>query len=112
MTTGLRAVKNAIEDKSVIAGAGAFEIAAHEVLQKFKLTVKGKARLGVQAFADAMLIIPKTLAINSGFDAQDTIVKLQEEYHKSGYYIIYVYYIVWVILALLLVSYLSFITNN
>ena len=81
---GLRAVKNAIEDKAVVPGAGAFEIAAHEELQKFKLKVKGKARLGVQAFAEAMLIIPKTLAVNSGFDAQDTLVKLQEEYTSSG----------------------------
>lgn len=74
---GLRAVKNAIEDKSVVPGAGAFEIAAHRALIKFKSTVKGRARLGVQAFADALLIIPKVLAVNAGFDSQDTIVKLQ-----------------------------------
>lgn len=36
--------------------------------------------LGVQAYAEALLIIPKVLAQNSGFDQQDTIVKLQEEY--------------------------------
>lgn len=50
---------------------------------KLRDTVKGRARLGVQAFADALLIIPKTLALNGGFDPQDTIVKLQEEYVKS-----------------------------
>ncbi|KAI0208781.1 T-complex protein 1 subunit zeta [Lamellibrachia satsuma] len=77
---GLRAVKNAIEDGCVIPGAGAFEIAAHAALMKFKDTVKGRARLGVQAYADALLVIPKVLAQNSGLDAQDTIVKLQEEY--------------------------------
>lgn len=48
-----------------------------------KKTVKGKARLGVQAFADALLIIPKTLARNSGFDPQETMVKLQQEYADS-----------------------------
>ena len=36
------------------------------------------------AFADAMLIIPKVLAQNSGLDQQDTIVKLQEEYAAAG----------------------------
>ncbi|KXJ14772.1 T-complex protein 1 subunit zeta [Exaiptasia diaphana] len=41
------------------------------------------ARLGVQAFADALLIIPKTLARNSGFDSQETMVKLQQEYADS-----------------------------
>ena len=39
---------------------------------------------GVQAFADALLIIPKVLAQNSGFDQQETIVKLQEEYSTAG----------------------------
>lgn len=39
---------------------------------------------GVQAYADALLIIPKVLAQNSGLDAQDTIVKLQEEYVTAG----------------------------
>lgn len=80
---GLRAVKNAIEDGSVVPGAGAFEIACHSALTEFKKTVKGRARLGVQAYADALLIIPKMLAINSGYDAQETIVKLEEEYTDS-----------------------------
>ena len=47
---------------------------------KFKETVKGRARLGVQAYAEALLVIPKTLAVNSGFDAQESMVKLLEEY--------------------------------
>lgn len=81
---GLRAIKNAIDDGSVVAGAGAFEIKAHDALVKLKTTVKGRARLGVQAFADALLVIPKTLARNSGFDAQDTIVKLQEALDTTG----------------------------
>lgn len=76
---GLRAINNAIDDKCVIPGAGAFEIKAYNDLMKFKDTVKGKTRLGVQAYAEALLVIPKTLAVNSGYDVQDTIVKLVEE---------------------------------
>eukprot|EP01117_Protostelium_nocturnum_P020517 TRINITY_DN9269_c0_g1_i1.p1 TRINITY_DN9269_c0_g1~~TRINITY_DN9269_c0_g1_i1.p1 ORF type:complete len:538 (-),score=141.00 TRINITY_DN9269_c0_g1_i1:77-1690(-) len=80
---GLRSVKNTIEDGYVVPGAGAFQIAAHADLQEFKNTVSGRPKLGVQAFADALLIIPKTLAANSGFDIIDTIVTLQEE-HAGG----------------------------
>ncbi|KAJ3054714.1 T-complex protein 1 subunit zeta [Rhizophlyctis rosea] len=76
---GLRAVKNAIEDEYVVPGAGAFQVALAGHLQKFKDSVKGRAKMGVQAFADAMLIIPKVLAQNGGFDVQDVIVSLQEE---------------------------------
>lgn len=65
---GLRAVKNAIEDRALVPGAGAFELAAHRHLVQYKSEVTGKAKLGVQAFADALLVIPKTLAENSGFD--------------------------------------------
>ncbi|XP_015593062.1 T-complex protein 1 subunit zeta [Cephus cinctus] len=81
---GLRAIKNAIDDRAVVPGAGAFEVAASQALQRFKEEVKGKLRLGVQAYAEALLIIPKTLAINSGFDSQDTIVKLFEESTALG----------------------------
>lgn len=81
---GLRSVNNAINDKFIIPGAGAFEIRAYNKLVDFKNTVKGKARLGIQAYADALLIIPKTLASNSGYDAQDVVVKLQEEDRING----------------------------
>lgn len=81
---GLRAINNTIDDKAVVPGAGAFEIHANTELLKYKDTVKGKARLGIQAYAEAMLVIPKVLAVNSGYDAQDTIVKLQEEARLSS----------------------------
>lgn len=47
--------------ESLIPGAGAYELAASQELFKFKDTIKGKARLGVQAYAEAILIIPKTI---------------------------------------------------
>ena len=59
-------------------GAGAFEIVAHAALLEYKSKVTGRAKLGVQAYADALLVIPKTLAANAGYDAQDSIIKLQE----------------------------------
>ena len=81
---GLRAIKNTLEDKALVAGAGAFEVAAYSSLIKFKPTVVGKAQLGVQAFADALLIIPKTLAVNAGFDQQDILVRLIHEHATTG----------------------------
>jgi T-complex protein 1 subunit zeta len=81
---GLRAVKNTIEDKCVLPGAGSFEVAAAEHLQVFaKEHVKGKTKLGVSVFSEALLIIPRTLAQNSGFDIQETLLKVQEAYLKD-----------------------------
>ncbi|MCP9258187.1 T-complex protein 1 subunit zeta [Dirofilaria immitis] len=81
---GIRAVFNTFSDpirivEAVVPGAGAFEIAAHCMLKSEMNKVKGRAKLGVQAYADALLVVPKTLATNAGFDAQETIVKLIEE---------------------------------
>ncbi|KAB0357211.1 hypothetical protein FD754_001367 [Muntiacus muntjak] len=80
---GLRAIKNAIEDGCVVPGAGAVEVAIAEALATYKHTIQGRARLGVQAFADALLIIPKVLAQNSGYDLQETLVKVQAEHSDS-----------------------------
>lgn len=81
---GLRAVTNAIEDKALVPGAGAFEIAAHQRLMREKANVQGRTKLGIQAFADALLIIPKTLASNSGLDVQDCLIAVMEEAAKGA----------------------------
>ncbi len=82
---GLRAVKNTIEDGCLIPGAGAFQAALYNHLTRsFKDSISGRAKLGVQAFADAMLAIPKTLATNAGLDAQDMTVMLLEAHAKGS----------------------------
>ncbi|KAK3708148.1 T-complex protein 1 subunit zeta [Vermiconidia calcicola] len=82
---GLRSVYNMIVDKSVVPGGGAFQVACATRLNsdEFRKEVKGKAKWGVSAFADALLIIPKTLAANSGHDVQDCLATLQDE-HAEG----------------------------
>ncbi|KAF8622765.1 hypothetical protein AX15_006852 [Amanita polypyramis BW_CC] len=77
---GLRAVKNALEDECLVPGAGAFEVACSAHLNgTVRKNAKGRVKMGVQAFADALLVIPKTLAQNGGFDVQDVVVALQDE---------------------------------
>ena len=46
-------------------------------MENTRKTVEGRAKLGIEAFAQALLGIPKILAENSGYDAQETIIKLQ-----------------------------------
>lgn len=82
---GLRAVKNTLQDRAVVLGAGAFEAALNvHLLEEVKKTVEGRAKRGVEAFAEAMLIIPKTLAENSGYDAQDICIALTDEVAKGN----------------------------
>lgn len=80
---GLRAAKGVLEDKALVPGAGAFEVAAYRMLMRRKAAVAGRAKLGVEAFAQAMLIVPKVLAENSGLDVQDSIIQIEEEQERS-----------------------------
>lgn len=66
-------------------GAGAFEVACAAHLRgATKRAATGRAKLGVEAFAEALLAVPKILAENSGYDAQDVLIKLQEETEAGG----------------------------
>lgn len=75
---GLRSVKNTLESKCIVPGAGAFEIAAANHLKNNLDKAEGRAKLGIEVFAESLLVVPKALAENSGHDAQDTIIKMRE----------------------------------
>ncbi|KAG2487858.1 hypothetical protein HYH03_013574 [Edaphochlamys debaryana] len=81
---GLRAVKNCIEDGAVIPGAGAFEVAAaHHLKSVIRPKISGRAKLGIDAFADALLGLVKALAENSGHDPQEAVIRLSEEAERG-----------------------------
>lgn len=83
---GLRAVNNALEDEKIIPGAGAFEIALSRHLQEFKKTVEGKNRLGIEAFAESLLEIPRILSQNAGQDSVDVLVQLLSSHDQGKVY--------------------------
>jgi T-complex protein 1 subunit zeta len=62
----------------VVPGAGSFEVACSVHLSEYCKDVEGKAKLGIEAFAESLLVIPKTLAENSGFDIQEAIILLKD----------------------------------
>ena len=73
-----------IEDGKVIYGGGA---AATEIafgLRDFASTVGGREQIAIEAFADAIEVIPRTLAENAGLDPIDTLIELRKEHKKGG----------------------------
>ena len=78
----LHAVSSAFDSPSVLPGGGAIEIELSRRLKKFATSLKTKEQLAVTAFAGALLVIPRTLAQNSGLDSIDTIVELTAK-HSS-----------------------------
>lgn len=72
-------VKRILESNSLVAGGGAVEAALSVHLQKFAASIGTREQLAVQEFAESLLIIPKTLAINAAKDASDLIAKLRSK---------------------------------
>ncbi len=58
---------------------GASEIVAHQAFRQYLKYVKDRARLGVPASDESLIMVPKTITQNAGYDQQKTIVKLQQD---------------------------------
>ncbi len=80
---GIGAVTSAIEMGKVVTGGGAIETEIAVKLRDYAPTIGGREQLAIEAFADALEIIPRTLAESAGMDPIDTLVKLRTE-HKNG----------------------------
>ncbi len=78
-------VASTVEDKKVVAGGGAPEIAISKGLKEYADSISGREQLAVSAFAEALEIVPKTLAENAGLDSIDALVDLRAAHEKSFY---------------------------
>lgn len=83
MEDALRVVGVVVEDKMLVPGAGAPEVELALRLREYAATVGGREQLAIEAFADAMEVIPKTLAENAGLDQIDTLVALRSAHEKG-----------------------------
>ena len=78
-------VSATVEDGKVVAGGGAAEISIAKSLKEYADTITGREQLAVAAFAEALEVIPKTLAENAGLDSIDSLVDLRSAHEKSLY---------------------------
>jgi thermosome len=77
------AVASAIEVGRIVPGAGAPEAEVAKRLRKFSEKFSGREQLAIRAFADALEIVPKTLAENAGFDPIDILVALRSKHEEK-----------------------------
>ncbi|HMF29980.1 MAG TPA: thermosome subunit beta [Candidatus Lokiarchaeia archaeon] len=76
-------VKDLVEDRAYVPGGGAIEVEMAKQLREFAETLSGREQLAVRAFADAMEIVPKTLAENAGLDQIEMLMKVRSA-HGQG----------------------------
>ncbi len=83
MTDCLSVVSDVIENNKVVPGGGAVEIEIAKELRKYATKVGGREQLAVEAFADAIEVIPRTLAENAGLEPIDILVEMRSVHDKA-----------------------------
>jgi thermosome len=82
LTDVLGALSSAIEEGKYVTGGGSTEIDVSTKLRDYATDVGGREQLAIQAFADSLEIVPKSLAESAGMDPIDTLVQLRSK-HKN-----------------------------
>ena len=80
----VKVVKDIVEDGKILPAGGAPEIELSIRLDEYAKEVGGKEALAIEAFAEALKVIPRTLAENAGLDPVDIMVKVISEHKNKG----------------------------
>ncbi len=84
LNDALDVVTAALDEGGVVPGAGAAEIAIAAHIRDEAASIEGRKQLAVEAFADAVDVLPRTLAANTGMDPIDALVDLRAEFDSEG----------------------------
>jgi T-complex protein 1 subunit alpha len=76
-------VKRMLESNTLVPGGGAAEAALSVYLDDYADTIKSREQMVIQEYADALLVIPKTLAVNAAKDASELIARLRSVHAKG-----------------------------
>ncbi|PKY05514.1 chaperonin complex component, TCP-1 alpha subunit [Aspergillus campestris IBT 28561] len=79
----LCAVKRTLESGSIVPGGGAVETALHIYLEEFAVTVGSREQLAIGEFAQSLLVVPKTLAVNAAKDSSELVAQLRVRHALS-----------------------------
>lgn len=79
----LSAVKRTLESGRIVPGGAAVETALHIYLEEWATSVGSREQLAIGAFAQSLLVIPKTLATNAALDATDLVAQLRSRHAVS-----------------------------
>jgi len=75
--------RDIVHEPKILAGGGAPELEVSKALRKYAETLPGREQLAVKSFAEALEVIPVTLAENAGLDPIDIISELRARHEKG-----------------------------
>jgi len=82
MHDALSVIADVVEYNKIVAGGGAIESEIAKVIRPYATKVGGREQLAIEAFADAVEIVPRTLAENAGLEPIDILVALRSAHEK------------------------------
>ncbi len=85
-TDAVSVVSVALEDGKIVTGGGSMAVELALGLRDYATQVGGRAQIAINAFADALEIIPRTLAENAGHDPIDILINMRAAHKKGNKY--------------------------
>ncbi len=83
MNDALSVVSDVVENNKIVPGGGAIEAEIAKEIREYATKVGGREQLAIEAFADSLEIVPKTLAENAGLEPIDILVGLRAAHEKQ-----------------------------
>lgn len=77
-------VKRVLESNSVVPGGGCVESALSVFIESVADRTETREQLAIAAFAQALLVLPKTLANNGAYDSTELVAKLRAHQHAAA----------------------------
>ncbi|UCD44550.1 MAG: TCP-1/cpn60 chaperonin family protein [Candidatus Bathyarchaeota archaeon] len=83
LNDALYVISDVAEMPKMVPGGGAIEAEVSKAVRAYAATVGGREQLAIEAFSDALEIVPRTLTENAGLDVLDTMVALKAAHEKK-----------------------------
>ena len=84
LNDALYVVSDVAEVPKMVPGGGAIEMELSKEVRNYARQVGGREQLAIEMFADALEVIPRTLAENAGLDLIDTMVAMKAAHEKKN----------------------------
>jgi thermosome len=84
LNDALYVISDIAKNPKMVPGGGAIEMEVAKEVRSYARQVGGREQLAIEAFADTLEVIPKTLAENAGLDTLDTMVAMKAAHEKKG----------------------------
>ena len=84
LNDALYVISDVAEVPQMVSGGGSIEMEMAKAVREHAASVGGREQLAIEAFAEALEIIPRILSENAGLDILDTMVAMKAAHSKKG----------------------------